>query len=143
MVEIIEREYYRLKVNATTFIKMAFWTLADMVQCTDGRTVQEKIGNINGISDSITSPSSTIAASTTAVKNVEDKLAFFVTGTLTAGATTIAIKNSKIKSTSIIELYNDIYGTSATDVIVANGSITLEYPPLETNLNIKIRVLNL
>lgn len=47
-----------------TFKLISRWTSANTVECDDGKTVQEKIGKINGISSSFSSNDSSQAAST-------------------------------------------------------------------------------
>lgn len=66
----------RMAYQATSSIiyTIAPWTTADQVECDDGKTVQAKIGNIDGISDSITSNSSRIAASQKALQNLKNEI---------------------------------------------------------------------
>ena len=62
------------QATANTIYVLAPWTTADQVECNDGKTVQAKIGNIDGISDSITSNSSRIAASQKALQNLKNEI---------------------------------------------------------------------
>ena len=63
-----------------------------------------------------------------------------VTGTLTAGQTSIKLTNSAITTNSRFDFYTSIYGVSPTNVEVASGSITLEFDAQETNMNVEVRV---
>ena len=62
------------QATASVIYTIAPWTTADQVECEDGKTVQAKIGNIDGISDSITSNSSRIAASQQALQNMKNEI---------------------------------------------------------------------
>ena len=63
-----------------------------------------------------------------------------VSGTLTAGQTSIKLTNSAITTDSKFDLYTSIYGVSPADVTVASGSSTLGFDAQETNMNVEVRV---
>ena len=63
-----------------------------------------------------------------------------LTGTLTAGTTSITLTNSTITTDSRFDFYTSIYGVSPTNVAVASGSITLEFDAQKTNMNVEVRV---
>lgn len=65
----------------------------------------------------------------------------YLTGTLTAGETTLTIFDSSITEDSMIDIYTDVYGVNPTEVTVANGSITLIFDAQETDLSVKVRVM--
>lgn len=65
----------------------------------------------------------------------------YLTGTLTAGETTLTISDSSITSDSIIDIYTNVYGVSPSEVSVASGSITLVFDAQETDLGVKVRVM--
>ncbi len=62
------------QVTSSIIYTIAPWTTGDQVECNDGKTVQAKIGNIDGISDSITSNSSRIAVSQKALYDLKNSI---------------------------------------------------------------------
>ena len=63
-----------------------------------------------------------------------------VTGTLTAGQTSITLSDAAILTTSTFDFYTDTFGVSPTAVSVATGSITLTFAAQANNLGVKVRV---
>ena len=63
-----------------------------------------------------------------------------VTGTLTAGTTSITLTNSAITTNSRFDFYTSIYGVSPTNVTVASGSITLKFDAQKTDMTVEVRV---
>ena len=62
-----------------------------------------------------------------------------LTGTLTAGSTSITLSDASITTSSIIDVYTDLdvpYNT----ISVSTGSITLTFDEQETNMTVKVRV---
>ena len=64
-----------------------------------------------------------------------------VSGTLTAGQTSIKLTNSAITTDSKFDFYTSIYGVSPTNVTVAAGSITLTFDAQKTDMNVEVRVM--
>lgn len=54
--------------------RISFWTKASDVEFNDGKNAETKFGAINGVTDSLTSTASNIAASAKAVKTLNDKV---------------------------------------------------------------------
>ncbi len=54
--------------------RISFWCKASDCEFDDGKTAEVKLGAINGITDSLTSDASDIAASAAAVKALNDKI---------------------------------------------------------------------
>lgn len=73
--ETIKNGFYRVydPLNAI-WRRIALWTKGEQVECADGNTVEEKIGAINGITDSLASNASDIAASAAAVNTLNQNL---------------------------------------------------------------------
>ena len=65
-----------------------------------------------------------------------------VTGTLTAGQTSITLSSSYILTTSTLDFYTDKFGVSPTDAVVTNGSVTLTFEAQSTDLAVKVRITN-
>ena len=63
-----------------------------------------------------------------------------LTGTLTAGSTSLTISDASITTSSTIDYYTDVYGVNPTDATVVNGSITLTFDAQSSDLHVKVRV---
>lgn len=59
---------------------------------------------------------------------------------LRAGDTSLTIDDSVIKSTSLIDIYSDVYGVYATSVVQSNGSLTITFPAQANDLNVIVIV---
>lgn len=65
----------------------------------------------------------------------------YLTGTLTAGETTLIISDDSITEDSMIDIYTNVFGVNPSEVTVENGSITLVFDAQETDLGVKVRVM--
>lgn len=65
-----------------------------------------------------------------------------VTGTLTAGQTSITLQDASIDTTSTLDFYTDTFGVNPTAVSVSTGSVTLTFEAQASNLGVKVRVTN-
>lgn len=75
-VTVTGRKFRKLVDEATKlWQRISFWTKASDVEFDDGMTAEMKMGAVDGITDSLASTSSKIAASAKALKQVNDKLA--------------------------------------------------------------------
>jgi hypothetical protein len=83
---------------------------------------------INGVATDVYAPTSGGASYTD------------VTGTLTAGQTSITLSDASILTTSTIDIYTDAFGVNPTGVTVAAGSVTLTFDAQATNVAVKVRV---
>lgn len=63
-----------------------------------------------------------------------------LTGTLAAKATSLALSNAAIKTSSIIDIYTDKYGVSPTAVDVAAGKITMTFDAQTIAIGIRVEV---
>ena len=63
-----------------------------------------------------------------------------LTGTLTAGSTTLTIQNEVIDPTKCIEIFTDVYGVTPSNAVVTSGQIVLTFKAQESSLGVKIRV---
>lgn len=75
-----------------------------------------------------------------AVNEVNGKFGVALTGTLTAGNTTLTLSNAAILTTSTIDIYTDTWGVNPTDVTVSAGSIVLTFDEQENNVAVKVVV---
>ena len=63
-----------------------------------------------------------------------------VTGTLSAGSTTLTLQDASITTSSTLDFYTDAYGVNPTAVSVSTGSVTLTFEAQQTNIAVKVRV---
>ena len=63
-----------------------------------------------------------------------------VVGTLEAGQTQIVLTSSKINSNSVVNPYASKVGVKASDMVIANGSVTLTFPVQTEDLDVMVRV---
>ena len=63
-----------------------------------------------------------------------------LTGTLTAGSTTLTIQNEVINPTKCIEIFTDVYGVTPSNAVVTSGQIVLTFEAQESNVGVKVRV---
>ena len=63
-----------------------------------------------------------------------------LTGTLTAGSTTLTIQNEVISTDKCIEIFTDTFGVNPTNAVVTSGQIVLTFEAQESNLGVKVRV---
>lgn len=75
----------------------------------------------------------------TAEAYVDDKLEI-ITGTLSAGNTSITITDDGITTSSIFSFYTSEYGVNPTAVSVSTGSIVLTFDEQETDITVGVRI---
>ena len=63
-----------------------------------------------------------------------------ITGTLTAGETTLTISNQAITTSSTIDIYTDVFGVAPTNQVVTSGQIVLTFEAQANNIGVKVRV---
>ena len=63
-----------------------------------------------------------------------------VTGTLTAGSTSLTLSDASILTTSTIDIYVSTFGIQPTNAVVATGSITLTFLAQASDIVVKVRV---
>lgn len=63
-----------------------------------------------------------------------------ITGTLTAGQTSLTLQNVAITESSTIDYYTDIFGVSPTNAVVTSGQIVLTFEAQSSDLGVKVRV---
>lgn len=77
------------------------------------------------------------------IEAVDANVSTYVTGIITAGATTITLSNANIQTTSFIDVYFWDVVLAPTDVTVSTGSVTITIPAQVTNTNVAVRIANL
>lgn len=115
---IITGRKYRVK-SGSIWKRLSFWTKAADVECEDGKTVEEKIGPINGITDDTDSVSSDLAASAKAVKTVKDDVKNSINSFNISGTTVTYTKNDGTTASASLSIPD----TNTTYTINKTGSI--------------------
>lgn len=126
----------RTKVNVTrNMTKDAF----------DQLTTAEKLGVIvttNDPNDYVPFSADMIEYSNSTVKAILDNITTLITGTITAGNTSVTLQNARITTSSIIDIYfGDDKVLAPTAVTTTNGSITIEIPAQDSDINVGVRCL--
>lgn len=119
--------------------RISFWTKASDCEFDDGMTAEEKVGAIDGITDSLVETSSRIAASAKAVSTLNQALGSIMTATLTAGSTSVSF--SPVSDDSLIDVYTDIYGVNPESVTLDDNHLVLTFAEQETDVTVKVRVM--
>lgn len=109
-------KYRRLKDAANkVWQRISFWTAASDVEFENGNTLQSTLGTVTGITDSLTSNSSTVAASAAAVYSLNSKITSF-SGSLSnlynafvAKGVTPSAKTLDACTTAVNTLYTTAY----------------------------------
>lgn len=63
-----------------------------------------------------------------------------VSGTLTAGSTSLTLSDASITTSSTLDFFTEKYGLSPEAVVVASGSVTLTFEAQDSDLGVKVRV---
>lgn len=71
-----------------------------------------------------------------------DMEAVELTGTLTAGQTSLTLSDEAISTNSIIDIYVDKWGVSPANVTTTTGSITMTFTAQASNMSVKVIVRN-
>lgn len=65
----------------------------------------------------------------------------YLSGTLTAGSTTLTISDASIVTGSIVQIFTDVYGLMPTNVSVTSGQITMTFAAQGTDIHVKVKVV--
>lgn len=76
---------------------------------------------------------------TTLQTDLEEIRGVTLTGTLTAGETTLALADASITENSSIDVYTSVYGVNPTAITVASRTMTLTFDAQEADVNVKVR----
>ncbi len=74
--EIVTGRAHRILIDraAKLWRRLSYWTKASDVEFNDGKSAEAKLGAINGITDSLASPSSGMALSAAAGNNLQQQI---------------------------------------------------------------------
>ena len=73
--------------------------------------------------------------------SLTSSLGKILTGTLTAGQTSLTISDSSIAAGVIIDILTDVYDVKPTNVVVTTGSITLTFVAQGVDVAVKVKVM--
>lgn len=74
------------------------------------------------------------------LQKLEDLKPIILSGTIPGGGSSLTIKDSRITTSSIINVYTDQYGIVPLNINVSNGSIALTFDAQSTALGVKVEV---
>ena len=77
----------------------------------------------------------------TKVSTYDQSIGKTLTGTLTAGQTSLTITDSSIETTSLIDIYTDVYGLEPTNVAVTTGQMVLTFNAQGVDISVKVKVI--
>ncbi len=63
-----------------------------------------------------------------------------LTGTLSAGSTSMELSNSLITSSSTVDVYTSTWGVNPSSVVASSGKVTLTFEAQSSALNVKVEV---
>lgn len=63
-----------------------------------------------------------------------------LSGTLTAGSTSVTINDQRILADSLIDIYTDVYGVNPTAALATAGSLAMTFEAQQTDINIRVRI---
>lgn len=63
-----------------------------------------------------------------------------LTGTLSAGSTTLTLQNAAITLNSVYDIYTDKWGVNPTDVVVTAGKITMTFEKQNASIGVRVEV---
>lgn len=76
-----------------------------------------------------------------AINELDGKVyAVEISGTLFAGSTSIGFLDAAITTSSIIDIYTNVYGVSPEAVTVTNGRIDMTFSEQASDLGVKVRI---
>lgn len=77
------------------------------------------------------------------IEAVNENVATYVSGIISAGNTSITLSNAAIKTTSFIDIYFWDQLLAPEDVNVTTGSVTIQIPAQTVSVNVAVRIANI
>lgn len=96
---------------------------------TNYETLNTKVGTVE----------SDVSSNTTKITNIETKLSM-ITGTLSAGSTSITLTDERITTDSVFRFFTSKFGVSPTGATVNNGSIILTFEAQSEPLTVGVKL---
>lgn len=63
-----------------------------------------------------------------------------VTGTLSAGNTTLTLSDAAITANATYDYYTTVFGVNPIAVVISTGSMVLTFEAQQTNIGVKVRI---
>lgn len=136
---IKDRQPYRVCTDAENRVydKIMLLTNGNSVDCEDGMTVEEKIGDFKGIVTDTQFQEGYVLDST-----IAGKAPTILSATLRTGDTSVSFTNPKITSTAFIQFFTSMYGLSPKEVTQSGNTLTVLFAPQEIDVNVRVMILN-
>ena len=64
-----------------------------------------------------------------------------VTGTLSAGSTSITLQDASITGSSLLAPFTEVYGVNPTNMVASTGSVTLTFEAQQSNLGVAVVII--
>ena len=138
---VLHRDYKVLADNtigAFIWNRLSFWTHASDVQFDDGKTAQQKVGEINGLTTSTTITTPGYAADATVVNALNKKVSQYMTSTLAAGGTTVRFTNANFNGNTHFDVYSSVFGLDPTGMSLSGTTLTITFKAITQAATIKI-----
>ena len=100
-----------------------------------------KYDDTKNVKEAITEVKSEIADVHSNLTEINSNLTKLITGTIASGETSITLTDSRIKTTSIVDIYFENKVLAPTSVTVNNGSIVIEIDEQDSSTNVGVRCL--
>ena len=84
----------------------------------------------------------TIGLSAELKRQIANNTPTILTGTLTAGQTSLTFSDPSIKATSVIDIYTSIYGVSPSAATSGTGTLTFTFEAQASDLVVEVDVYN-
>lgn len=103
----------------------------------------DTVASWNGSQDLfvVEQPDGTKVATAEQVKQFVLSARDFITGTLTAGQTSITLDSVHITSESVLDFYTSIYGVNPTSVSVTAGHVTLRFQAQASDIVVGVKIV--
>lgn len=122
--QIVKGKSYRILSDASQKLwsKISFWTASSDVEFNDGKNAETKVGAIDGITDSLVSDSSNIAASAKAVSELNSNLQSSFQAGVDSVYNAVKAKGTTPASKSLSDVVKGINNISSNLKVVSLGS---------------------
>lgn len=99
-----------------------------------------RILGTGGLNESLQTIDEKVSETAKAIEEITQSNGKAVTGTLSAGKTSITLTDDSINENSTIEPYTSVYGVNPKTITVSNGSVTLTFKSQTVDIGVKVVV---
>lgn len=97
-------------------------------------TIANKIASAINFTSALSTNSKTLTGA------INEAAGTFVSGTLTAGSTSITLSSNSITSNSRLDPYTSVYGVNPTNMSATTGSVTLTFEAQSNDITVGVEV---